>query len=223
MATVISQLLPKDKIRVIAAKLFSMPFADGNMSSGILGNDIKKNKQIPPNSAEYREISELVMTAMRENEVFNTAAIPRRILSPIFNAYGQGDQYGKHIDAAMMGSYPGMRTDLSITIFLNDPSAYEGGELTLESPFGEHEYKLDPGDAILYPTQYVHQVKPVTRGRRLAAVTWIESMVPDYQKREILSELADATAALIEDTKNYDVVRKIEKGRLNLLRMWAKT
>ena len=223
MVAVISQLLSKDQVRTIATKLFSMPFADGAMSGGVLGADIKKNLQVPPNSPEYRELAELVMAAMRQNERFNMAAIPRRILSPIFNAYGQGNRYGKHVDAAMMGPYPGMRTDLSITIFLNGPDAYKGGELVLESPFGEHEFKLRAGDAVLYPTHYVHRVNPVTKGRRLAAVTWIESMIPDPQRREVINDLAEAAAILVRDKGDAEVIRKLEKGRLNLLRMWAGT
>jgi PKHD-type hydroxylase len=120
-----------------------------------------------------------------------------------------------------MGPYPGMRTDLSITIFLNDPDAYKGGELVLETPFGEHEYKLPPGDAILYPTHHVHHVKKITKGRRLAAVTWIESMVPDPQKREILTDLGEVAKTLIQSESAIETITKLEKGRLNLLRMWT--
>lgn len=223
MVAVISQLLSKDQVRTIATKLFSMPFADGGMSGGVLGADIKKNTQVPPNSPEYRELAELVMAAMRQDETFNMSAIPRRILSPIFSSYAQGNHYGKHVDAAMMGPYPGMRTDLSITIFLNGPDAYTGGELVLESPFGEHQFKGQPGDAVLYPTHYVHRVNPVTKGRRLAAVTWVESMIPDPQRREVINDLAGAAAILVRDKGDAEVIRKLEKGRLNLLRMWAGT
>jgi PKHD-type hydroxylase len=162
------------------------------------------------------------MAAMRQNEAFNLNAMPRRILSPIFNSYKQGERYDRHIDAALMGPYPGMRTDLSITIFLNAPEAYKGGELVLESTFGEHEFKLKPGDAVLYPTHYMHRVNPITKGRRLAAVTWIESMIPDPQQREVLGDLAQAVDILMRDKRDLEVIRKLEKGRLNLMRMWAK-
>lgn len=222
MVAVISELLSKDQVRTIATKLFSMAFADGSMSGGVLGAELKKNTQVPPNTPEYREISEFVMAAMRRNEAFNLSALPRRILSPIFSSYQQGDRYDRHIDAALMGPYPGMRTDLSITIFLNAPDAYKGGELVLESPFGEHEFKLSPGDAVLYPTHYTHRVNPVTSGRRLAAVTWIESMVADPQQREVLGDLAEATGILVKSKSDTEVIRKLEKGRLNLMRMWAR-
>ena len=123
----------------------------------------------------------------------------------------------------MMGPYPGMRTDLSITIFLNEPKAYTGVELTLESPLGEKSFKLPPGSAVLYPTHYVNCVKEVTKGRRLAAVTWIVSMVSDPQKREILADFASAAEMLVTQKGDMDIIRNLEKGRLNLLRMWANT
>ena len=95
------------------------------------------------------------------------------------------------------------------------------GELVLETPFGEHEYKLPPGDAILYPTHYVHHVKKITKGRRLAAVTWIESMIPDPQKREILNDFGEVAKTIIQNDGPIETITKLEKGRLNLLRMWA--
>lgn len=223
MVAVITDLLTREQISAINTKLFSSPFSDGNMSGGVLGAQLKKNTQVPPNSPQYRELAELVMGAMQKNDAFNSVAIPRRILSPIFSAYAKGDEYKKHVDAAMMGPYPGMRTDLSITIFLNEPKAYTGGELMLESPLGEKSFKLPPGSAVLYPTHYVHCVNQVTKGRRLAAVTWIESMVSDPQKREILADFASAAEKLVTQKGDMDIIRNLEKGRLNLLRMWANT
>ena len=223
MTEIIQNLLSKDEIRAITSGLFSAQFLDGGMSGGLLGSQLKNNTQVPPNSPQYRELSELVLGAVRKNEQFNAKAIPRRILSPIFSSYTKDQEYKKHVDAAMMGPYPGMRTDLSITIFLNDPSAYRGGELVLETAFGEQEYKLTPGDAILYPTHYVHHVNKITKGRRLAAVTWIESMIPDPQKREILTDLGEVAEILVNNKSNLELITKLEKGRLNLLRMWTNT
>lgn len=221
MSEVIQGLLSKDEVRAITTGLFSAQFMDGGMSGGLLGVQLKNNTQVPPNSPQYRELSELVLGAMRKNEKFNTKAIPRRILSPIFNSYTKDQEYKKHVDAAIMGPYPGMRTDLSITIFLNDPSAYKGGELVLETAFGEQKYKLAPGDALLYPTHYVHYVNKITKGRRLAAVTWIESMVPDPPKREILADLGDVAEILVNNKSDLEIITKLEKGRLNLFRMWT--
>ncbi len=222
MVAVIRGLLNKDQVKTIAAKLFSAQFIDGSSSGGPLGKDIKKNTQVPPNSPEYREMAELVMGAMKANETVAIKALPRRILSPIFASYTTGNKYGEHIDAALMGPYPGMRTDLSITIFLNKPDAYKGGELVLSTDFGEQVYKEEPGDAVLYPTHYLHHVNPVTSGRRLAIVTWMESMVPDPLKREVIGDLAETQAILTGSDVDKRAVLMLEKGRLNLLRMWAQ-
>ena len=223
MVTVIKEMLPKEQVRAIAGKLFSAKFADGSDSAGPLGQGIKKNQQVSAQSPEYRELAQLVMSTMRQNEAFSVAAIPRRILSPIFASYTPGDKYGRHVDAALMGPYPGMRTDLSMTIALNGPDAYKGGELVLETPFGDQKYKLDAGDAVLYPTHYMHQVMPVTGGRRLAVITWIESMVPDPAQREIIADLAQSMEIMINSEADAEAIRLLEKGRLNLLRMWART
>jgi PKHD-type hydroxylase len=223
MVAVIEGLLDKDQIQSIATKLFSSQFVDGSMSGGPLGEGIKQNTQVPPNSPEYREMATTVMAAMRANETFNISAIPKRVLSPIFASYSPGNRYGTHVDAALMGPYPGMRTDLSITVFLNGPDAYEGGELVLVSPFGEHTFKQAAGDAVLYPTHYLHRVNPVTKGRRLAIITWIESMVQDVGQREVISDLAAAMEILVRDKADKEAILRLEKGRLNLMRMWAQS
>lgn len=223
MVAVIEGLLSKDQVQTIAKRLFSAQFVDGSMSGGPLGETIKKNTQVSPQSPEYRDLSQLVLSVLRQNEQVAITALPRRILSPIFASYVEGNRYGEHVDAALMGPYPGMRTDLSITIFLNDPGAYEGGELVLQTDFGEQVYKRPAGDAVLYPTHYVHRVNPVTRGRRLAIVTWMESIVRDPAKREIIGDLAEVMDRLVRDKGDDECIKRVEKARLNLLRMWADT
>lgn len=223
MVAVIEGLLTKDQVQKIAQKLLGSSFVDGTMSGGPLGKEIKKNTQMSPQSPEYRELSQLVMTAMRQNDEIAVNAMPRRILSPIFASYAEGHKYGDHIDAALMGPYPGMRTDLSITIFLNGPDGYKGGELVLQTPFGEQVYKEAAGNAVLYPTHYLHRVNPVTKGRRMAIVTWIESMVRDPARREILGDLADVMDKLVESKGDQQIIGRVEKARLNLMRMWTDT
>lgn len=223
MVAVIEGLLSKDQVQTIAKRLFGAQFVDGSMSGGPLGETIKKNTQVSPQSPEYRELAQLVLGVLRQNDKVAITALPRRILSPIFASYVEGNRYGEHVDAALMGPYPGMRTDLSITIFLNEPGAYEGGELVLKTAFGEQVYKRPAGDAVLYPTHYVHRVNPVTRGRRLAIVTWMESMVRDPARREIIEDLAEVMDLLVRENADGESIRRVEKARLNLLRMWAET
>lgn len=223
MVAVIEGLLSKDQVQTIAKRLFGAQFVDGTLSGGPLGEGIKKNTQVSPQSPEYRELSQQVLGVLRQNDEVAINALPKRILSPIFASYVEGNRYGEHVDAALMGPYPGMRTDLSITIFLNDPAAYDGGELVLKTAFGEQVYKRTAGDAVLYPTHYVHRVNPVTRGRRLAIVTWIESMVRDPAQREIIGDLAEVMDRLVRENAAAETIRRVEKARLNLLRMWAET
>ena len=223
MVAVIEGLLSREQVQSIAKRLFGAQFVDGTLSGGPLGEAIKKNTQVSPQSPEYRELAQLVLGILRQNDQVAITALPRRILSPIFASYVEGNRYGEHVDAALMGPYPGMRTDLSITIFLNDPGAYEGGELVLQTPFGEQVYKRPAGDAVLYPTHYVHRVNAVTRGRRLAIVTWMESMVRDPAKREIIGDLAEVMDRLVRENADGESIRRVEKARLNLLRMWADT
>ena len=221
MVAVIEGLLSKEQVQTIAKRLFGAQFTDGTMSGGPLGKEIKKNTQVAPNSPEYRELADFVLSILRQNDEIAVTALPKRILPPIFASYTEGHRYGDHVDAALMGPYPGMRTDLSITIFLNDPGAYEGGELVLQTDFGEQIYKRSAGDAVLYPTHYRHRVNPVTRGRRMAIVTWMESMVRDPAKREIIKDLAEVMDLLVSKKGDDDLIRRVEKSRLNLLRMWA--
>lgn len=223
MVAVIEGLLSKDQVQTIAKRLFGAQFVDGSMSGGPLGETIKKNTQVSPQSPEYRELAQMVLGVLRQNDKVAIAALPRRILSPIFASYVEGNRYGEHVDAALMGPYPGMRTDLSITIFLNEPGAYDGGELVLKTAFGEQVYKRPAGDAVLYPTHYVHRVNPVTRGRRLAIVTWMESMIRDPARREIVEDLAEVMDGLVRNNADGESIRRVEKARLNLLRMWVET
>ena len=116
-----------------------------------------------------------------------------------------------------------MRTDMSITIFLNKPTEYAGGALSLETPFGTQEYRLEAGDAVLYPTHYLHSVSEVTSGERLVAVAWIESLIRDPMQRELIGDLDDLMAWGVEEKIDQDRLLKIEKTRLNLLKMWGNT
>ena len=196
---------------------------DGRQSAGPLGQDLKSTQQVDASSEIYRKMLQRVMAAFQAHGEFTKHAMPRRILPPLFARYGVGAFYKRHVDNAFMGPFPSMRTDMSVTIFLNDPGDYEGGALSLETPFGVQEYRLEAGDAVLYPTHYPHWVTEVTRGERLAVVTWIESLVQDPAQREVAGDLADLMEWAIAAEIDMDVVLKIEKTRLNLLKMWAKT
>ncbi len=223
MVAVLRQLLDPTTREAIVKDMARAPMVDGRQSAGTLGQDLKSTRQVDTKSDLYRGMLQRVMAAFQAHGEFNKHAIPRRILPPLFASYGEGAYYKRHVDNALMGPFPSMRTDLSITVFLNGPDDYEGGTLSLETPFGTQEYRLEAGDAVLYPTHYPHWVTEITRGERLAIVTWIESLVQDPLQRDVAADLADLMEWAIEENLDQDALLRIEKIRLTLLKMWAKT
>jgi PKHD-type hydroxylase len=135
--------------------------------------------------------------------------------------YEPGMTYGWHVDEALFPSTPPIRSDLSCTIFLNPPGDYDGGELVMQLGAQELAYKLEPGQAILYPSTTIHQVAPVTRGVRIAAITWLQSWIADAQQRELLVQLEEARARA--GTADARLTVLLASLRANLFRMWADT
>jgi PKHD-type hydroxylase len=120
-----------------------------------------------------------------------------------------------------MGVGDRYRTDVSITVFLNDPDEYEGGELSITTTYGEVKEKLSAGDAILYPSGSLHQVAEVTDGVRLVAVTWAQSMIRDPAQRELLYNLSLARDELLRNNPDSNATLKVSNSYINLVRMWA--
>jgi PKHD-type hydroxylase len=145
----------------------------------------------------------------------------------LFNRYTAqgGHAFGNHVDNAIRYLPDGagrLRTDLSATLFLASPDEYEGGELVVEDSYGAHEVKLPAGDMILYPATSLHRVEPVTRGARLAAFFWIESMVRDDGQRTLLLDLDVGIRSLAERVGDVDPsIVSLTGTYHNLLRRWA--
>jgi PKHD-type hydroxylase len=197
-------------------------FVDGSISSpGLAAAGVKRNEQLSLASEHQRRVEEIVLGALDRNETFRIAAVPKLIRPPVLSRYRTGMSYGTHIDNPVMRRPVPMRLDLSTTIFLGEPAGYDGGELCIETPYGEKRIKLPAGDAILYPTTMLHRVETVTRGERLAAVTWIQSMVQDPAKRAILYDLAVVAHALLGAAPNSPQTHTLNQTRANLVRMWA--
>ena len=137
----------------------------------------------------------------------------------MFSRYDPGMKYGSHLDDAIMKGRSGkpLRTDFSLTIFLSPADSYDGGELVVELPAGEQEIKLDAGEAVAYSASSIHHVNPVTRGARLAAIMWVQSIVRDDQARTILCDLSQALAKA-KEAGNRDLSLLINKSFHNLLR-----
>lgn len=193
-------------------------FVDGSATAGAVARGVKANRQMGPgpNADTIRRTCE---AALKRHGVFKAAAQPRRILTSIVSLYGPGETYGLHVDDPIMGE---ARNDLSFTLFLADPDTYEGGALSLKASSGETDIKFAAGDAVLYSTGAPHQVKPVTRGERLACVGWVRSYVRRADHREILFDLSLTVSALhAREGKSVEVDRLL-KTCSNLMRQWAE-
>ena len=206
-------------------------FVDGRISGGTQQN--KYNQELLPESEKYLEVVEVVERAVRENYEFNLTAFPRYMTRAIISRYDVGMHYKGHVDHPVMNfmnpksvllplgqNY--VRTDLSMTLFLSDPATYDGGELYFEAPFNTVKVKLAAGSAVVYPTGSRHQVLPVKRGVRYAAIFWIQSLFPNEAHRQAVANAHQLTRLL----KAADVDSKInelaEENFFNLARMLAE-
>jgi PKHD-type hydroxylase len=218
MSFQVFRILEQEELARIVSILTPQSFVDGKLTSTGPARDVKNNLQAERSGSEPNEADKIVLAALHRNQALQSFAFARRILLPLFNRYETGMQYGSHVDSAVMGKGGDqIRTDLSMTIFLSDPARYDGGELTLEMPFGEQEIKLDAGEGVVYPSTTVHRVTPVTRGVRLAAVTWIQSSVHDERLRCILFDLNRA-ASQAGANGDRDLSVLLSKSYNNLLR-----
>jgi PKHD-type hydroxylase len=213
------RLLVPEEVRRITEGLANVTFADGKATSTGLAREVKNNLQVVRDAQNLSELDQVVVSAWERNIEFQAFAIPRYILTPLFSRYEPGMEYGAHVDGALMGPQR-TRTDLAMTVFLQSPASYEGGELVVELPMGQQEIKLDAGEAIVYPASSLHRVARVTRGVRLAVVTWIQSAVPDSCLREILFDLSHASNTA-QAMGNRDLSVQLTKAYQNLLRYAA--
>ncbi len=216
------QLCTADEVVALRRIAARGEFVDGGQSAPGLGAaGIKRNEQLSSRSPLYREMAELVLRAFDRSETLRTAALPKIIQPPILSRYSVGMGYGTHIDNPVRRIPVPMRLDLSITLFLSEPDSYDGGELVIETPYGEKQIKLLAGDAVLYPTTMLHRVADIGRGERLAVVTWIQSMVQDQTKRSLLYELVQVTQWAGQVAPESPQYHQINNIRANLVRMWA--
>ncbi len=201
-------------------------WADGRATAGYQSAKVKNNRQLPETHPVAARLGDMILAALDRNPLFMSGALPLKVVPPLFNRYEGGEAYGNHIDGAIRpvaGTPHRVRTDLSATLFLTPPEAYDGGELTVEDTFGTQCIKLPAGDMILYPGTSLHRVEPVTRGVRTAAFFWIQSMVRDDGQRKMLFELDTAVQQLAASASPQEPVVKVTNIYHNLLRQWADT
>ena len=209
----------------LEASLNTTAWSQGSATSGLQATQRKQNRQLTTGSREGEELGRIVANALEQHPLFVSAALPHQVLPPLFNCYEGGGRYGNHVDNAIQRN-PNIggraRTDVSVTVFLSDPEEYEGGELIVEDTYGSHAVKLSAGDAILYPSTSLHRVEPVTGGRRLAAVTWVQSMVRDDWQRSMLFNLDMSILRLRQQLGDDENIVALTSHYHNLLRQWAE-
>lgn len=201
-------------------------WSDGKATAGYLSNRVKDNLQIPENDPAARKLGSLILDALDRNHLFVSAALPLKVIPPLFNRYAGGQSYGGHIDGAIRpvaGTPHRVRTDLSATLFLSGPQDYDGGELVIEGQSASQRIKLPAGDMVLYSGTSVHRVEPVTRGERLAAFFWIQSMVRDDAKRDILFVIDSVVQQLGKSAQQHGSSVQLAGAYHNLLRLWSDT
>jgi PKHD-type hydroxylase len=226
MLLTLPKLLTRDDVLAARTLLANAPWVDGRASAGEQAAQVKNNEQLPHDCEAAQQIRAMVLRGLDNSPAFFSAALPKRVFTPRVNRYG-GDSngYGNHIDSAVRSLPNGqrVRTDISCTVFLNDPEDYLGGELTISDTYGEQTVKLPAGHAVLYPGTSLHQVKPVTRGQRIACFFWIESMVRRDEQRRLLFELDMNLLALRQQHGETTETTALTGVYHNLLRMWADT
>ena len=227
MMIAIPDLLASEEVARVRAIIEAGDWRDGNATSGPQSALAKRNCQLPEDSVEAREAGRIILEALGRSPLFIAAALPLKIFPPLFNRYQGGEAFGTHVDNAVRihrSSEFRVRTDLSATLFLEDPGAYEGGELVVEDNLGVHSARLPAGHLLLYPSSSLHRVEPVTRGARIASFFWIQSMVRDDSARTILFDLDQSIQSVAEEKGQGDPnVVRLTGIYHNLLRRWADT
>lgn len=218
MFLVLPAVLTPAETAVLAETAAGLPFDDGRATAGRFAKEVKANDQAAA-SPERDAILSKVEQSLRAHPLFRAAARPKAMTPLILSRYRAGQTYGLHVDDAVMG---GLRTDLSFTLFLADPASYEGGALIVEDTLEQRAIKLRAGDAILYPSGSLHRVEPVTRGTRLAVVGWVQSLIRDPARREILFDLDRAVETVFAQEGKTELFDRLAKSRSNLLRLWAE-
>jgi PKHD-type hydroxylase len=221
----IPQVLTPDELATVRARLAFEKWSDGKVTAGHQSVKAKENLQLPEDSPVARELNELIVRALERSPLFISAALPRHVYPPLFNKYEPGMRFDTHIDNAIRqvpGTAARVRTDLSATLFLSAPEDYDGGELLVEDTFGANSAKFPAGDLVLYPATSLHRVSPVTRGSRVAAFFWIQSMVKDDAERTMLFNLDRSVVELSQAAADHPALVRLTGLYHNLVRKWGE-
>ena len=215
-------LLDATEVARIREVLKTADFVDGRATAGDAVRGVKRNLQATDADQELASCRKSISSALLQQEAFAQRVLPMRVMPPMFNRYDGGMEYGNHVDNAVMGVGELVRADVSVTVFLSEPSEYDGGGLVINSDVQGQPLRLPAGSAVVYSSTSIHRVEPVTRGSRYAAVTWVQSFVREESRREILHELAELARWARGVAPGSAEATKASKVRANLMRMWAE-
>lgn len=226
MMLVIENVLNRQELEHMRTLLAQAQWHDGRETAGYAAVRQKSNEQLRAQDEVAVRMGQVILHALSGNARFISFALPLKILSPMFNCYRGGGEYGFHIDNAIRVdplSGERVRTDVSTTVFLNDPQEYEGGELIINDTYGIERVKLPAGHAVVYPGSSLHRVSPVTSGQRVASFFWTQSMVQDDAQRAIMFDLDQTIQQLAQKPDNAQDVTRLTGTYHNLIRQWAQT
>ena len=222
MLVLVPEVLKADELALVRALLSGARFVDGRLSAGAAARRVKKNEELEAGAQDLERLNRVVMASLARHPAYRAGALPLHVASPLYVRYRPGMSYGEHLDDPIMGAEGvKFRSDIAVTVFLNSPGEYDGGELVIRTAAGEQVVKAAAGDALLYPAGHIHQVNPVTRGERLVAVTWVQSLVRDPARRELLYGLNAAREKLLHSAPEAAATAQVNAAYLNLIRMWA--
>jgi PKHD-type hydroxylase len=223
MLLVIPAVLDAGQLERVRSLLDQGSFVDGRLSAGKTARRVKQNEELESGSRFMEQLNSIVMSSLVRHPLYQAGAMPYRVATPYYARYTRGMTYGDHVDDPVMGPPGGQyRSDVSTTVFLNEPHEYEGGELVVRTSYGEQALKLPAGDSVIYPSSSLHHINEVTAGERLVAVTWTQSMLRDPQQRELLFGLYQAREELLQTQADSDAATRVDHAYVNLVRMWAE-
>jgi PKHD-type hydroxylase len=228
MLVAIPQALNAQQLHAVRSRLEAADDAwvDGRVSAGYQGAPVKFNEQVDERSGVAAECQAIILGALERHPRFISAVLPNEVYPPMFNRYGVGMTFGAHVDGSVrIHPHTGrkLRTDVSATLFLNEPDEYDGGELVVHDAFGAHRVKLAAGDMVVYPATSLHEVTPITRGRRLASFFWVQSLLRDDGQRAMLFDLDNAIQRLNATDADAGARRSLVGVYHNLMRQWSDT
>ena len=218
----IDNFLTPAQVAEWVSRIEPLPWEDG-AATAVGSKNRKSNEQLTlTNEAAIPALHQASKYVMQHPRIKSWCE-PRRISSIMFSRYGEGAFYGSHSDAGIFRFFPyPVRADISFTIFLNEPSQYEGGELVLESPLGETRLKSPAGTMVMYDTGIKHRIEEVLSGSRLVTVGWIESLIRDPDTRELLRDLRKVIGLVNNRGDDSEEVVTLRRIYAQILRMFGE-